>query len=190
MACVIRRMFRGGKKLANIMKVWTAKRLWQQLEKSVLVKINGHSIEARWNGWREKRNSPASAYFSRNKSYKNPLSCRSKEKASTMNKRRSEREREEKKENAFFLDCSGKLTIIPLPNIYLCVVFFVRFISIRLRSFFFSRGPFYPLLSSASKCIDPISVCVRWLKRNHLKMHSSFYVHLDLLWLAHMSTVV
>lgn len=49
-ARVIRKMCskwwtRREKKLANIMKVWTAKRLWQQLEKSVLVKINVHSIE-------------------------------------------------------------------------------------------------------------------------------------------------
>lgn len=43
-------MFNSGQKKEkkiseNIMKVWTAKRLWQQLEKSVLVKINVHSIE-------------------------------------------------------------------------------------------------------------------------------------------------
>lgn len=36
------------------MKVWTAKRLWQQLEKSVLVKINVHSIELKGDGDSEK----------------------------------------------------------------------------------------------------------------------------------------
>lgn len=38
------------------MKVWTAKRLWQQLEKSVLVKINVHSIESNEDEEEKKKN--------------------------------------------------------------------------------------------------------------------------------------